>query len=177
GAAASASMGIIYGAKVESEVRLRTTPFPLQEARFDESSDLSAEEVEQVVRNTGAILTDGDVQVAALHYVDPQRFGDTLATQALANLGVRIVLANVSLAQRNVPQGPSIGFAEQLFAFAKDQPVIEAFHDAGYDGEDATGMAEAISKMLNADALRAGTVLCVGVEAEGETSRIVRTSV
>src|SRR5690606_23417380 len=98
GAAASASMGIIYGAKVESEVRLRTQPFPLEESVFDENSDLSAEEVEQVVRNTGAILTDGDVQVAALHYVDPQRFGDTLATQALAQFSARIVQENVSVA-------------------------------------------------------------------------------
>src|SRR5690606_41003975 len=69
---------------------LRTIDFPVETEVFDESSALSADEVETVVRNTGAILTDGDVQVAALHYVDPQRFGETLATQTLgASYGIR----------------------------------------------------------------------------------------
>ncbi|MDX7569000.1 hypothetical protein SJ550_26375, partial [Serratia marcescens] len=67
--------GMIYGAKVESEVSLRTVDFPLATAQFDPSDDLSADEVEDVVRNTGALLTDGAVQVASLHYVDPLRFG------------------------------------------------------------------------------------------------------
>ena len=177
GAAATASMGVIYGAKVESEVRLRTLPFPSEESAFDENSDLSAEEVEQVVRNTGGILTDGDVQVAALHYVDPQRFGETLATQALAQFSARIVQENVSVAPRSLPEGPSIGFAEDIIAFSQDEDILEAFNGAGYDGADAKGMAAAIGKLLNAPALRAGTVLCIGIEAEGETSRIVRTSI
>ncbi|WEX09000.1 M23 family metallopeptidase [Chelativorans sp. AA-79] len=176
GAAATASMGLIYGAKVESEVRLHTLPFPIEETTFDENSDLSAEEVEQVVRNTGAILTDGDVQVAALHYVDPQRFGDTLATQALANFSARIVQENVSIAPRT-PDGPSIGFAEDIIVFSQDEDILKAFRAAGYDGEDAQGMAAAIGKLLNAPALRVGTILCVGIEAEGETSRVVRTSI
>lgn len=178
GAAATASMGVIYGAKVESEVRLRTLPFPFGQNVFDENSDLSAEEVEQVVRNTGAILTDGDVQVAALHYVDPQRFGDTLATQALAQFSARIVQEeNVSIASRDLPEGPSIGFAEDIIVFSHDEEIFEAFKDAGYDGADARGMALAIGKLLNAQALKAGTILCLGIEAEGETSRIVRTSI
>ena len=50
------------------------------------------------MRDTGSVLTaDGDVQVAALHYVDPQRFGDTLAAQAItASYGVKIVSENVT---------------------------------------------------------------------------------
>src|SRR5262249_30427087 len=69
---ASATTGQVYGVKVESEMSLKTVDFPIETAAFDEKSDLSADEVEQVVRTTGAALTDGDVQVAALHYVDPQ---------------------------------------------------------------------------------------------------------
>jgi murein DD-endopeptidase MepM/ murein hydrolase activator NlpD len=175
--AGTASMGLIYGAKVDSEVRLRTLPFPVETAAFDAGSDLSADEVEQVVRHTGAILTDGDVQVAALHYVDPQRFGETFATQAFASFGVRIVQENVSVAHRNTPEGPSIGFAEDLIVFAEEEPIEEAFREAGYEGEDAAGMAEAIAKLLDTETLPAGSVLCVGIEAEGETSRIVRASV
>lgn len=176
GAVNAAQTGLIYGAKVESEVSLRTLPFPLQTAAFDEKSDLTAEEVEQVVRNTGAILTEGDVQVAALHYVDPQRFGETLATQALANFGARVVQENVTVVPRN-PEGPSIGFAEDFISFPESEPIIDAFHRAGYEGEDVTGMAEAIGKLLNTEALKAGALLRVGIEAQGDTSRVMRTSV
>ena len=77
---------------------LKTVDFPMEKAAFDEKSDLSAAEVEEVVRSTGSVLTDGDVQVAALHYVDPSRFGDSLAAQALtASYGVKIVPENVSV--------------------------------------------------------------------------------
>ncbi|MFC0210428.1 M23 family metallopeptidase [Chelativorans intermedius] len=177
GAAHAARTGFIYGAKVESEVSLRSRPFPLQTASFDETGDLTTEEVEQVVRNTSAILTEGDVQVAALHYVDPQRFGETPATQALAGFGVRIVQENVSIAPRTLPDGPSIGFAEDVIPFVKSKPIVDAFREAGYDGADADGMAEAIARLLNTEALKAGTLLRVGIQAEGETSHIVRTSV
>lgn len=177
GAAATASMGLIYGAKVESEMRLKTEPFPLRLASFNEAGGLSAIEVEEVVRNTSASLTDGDVQVAALHYVDPNRFGGSPATHALDDFGARIVQENVSVARRSIPQGPSTGFAEDIIAFTQDQVILEAFRKRGYDGEDAAGMAEALGKLLNTNALKAGTLLRVGIEAEGETSRIVRTSV
>ena len=177
GAAASASMGFIYGAKVDSEVQLKTAPFPLESVSFQETGGLSTEEVEEVVRNTSAILTDGDVQVAALHYVDPRRFGETLATQALAGFGARIVQENVSVAPRSVPQGPSVGFAEDIIVFSQNEPILEAFRKAGYDGEDATAVSAVIARLLNATALKAGTLLRVGIEAAGETSRVVRTSV
>ena len=56
---ASAPTGQIYGVKVESEMSLKTVDFPIETAAFDEKARLSADEVEQVVRETGAILTDG----------------------------------------------------------------------------------------------------------------------
>ena len=40
-----------------------------------------------------------------------------------------------------------------------------------------TGMAEAIARVLNAPALKAGTVLRVGLEVRGDSAKIVRTSV
>src|SRR5690606_35852677 len=102
------SQGLIYGAKVESEVSLRTIDFDVATASFDENSELSADEVEDVVRQTASILTDGDVRVAALHYVDPERFGQTLATHTLgASYGVRIVQENVSVSARQF--GPITG--------------------------------------------------------------------
>jgi hypothetical protein len=180
GAEQTATMGLIYGAKVDSEVSLKSVDFPIDTANFDEKIGLSSDEVEKVVRTAGAGLTDGDVRVEALHYINPQRFGDSrsLANGPLAaQLGVHIIQENVSIAQKDVDADSSEGFAEDLIPFTEDKDIIQAFADAGYTEDDAKGMADAIAKLLDTDTLKAGSVLRVGVETSGGVSRIVRTSV
>lgn len=175
---ASATTAQIYGVKVESEMSLKTVDFPIETAAFDQKSGLSSNEVEQVVRSIGSVLTDGDIQVAALHYIDPQRFGDSLASQTLtASYGVRIVPENVSVWPRESTDDTALAYAEEIIPFNNDREIASAFADSGYAGEDATGMAEAIGKMMNTGALKAGTVLRVGLEVRGDQARVVRTSV
>ncbi|WP_164754299.1 M23 family metallopeptidase [Mesorhizobium sp. M7A.F.Ca.US.008.03.1.1] len=169
--------GQIYGAKVESEMTLKTVDFPLETASFDEKSDLSADEVEKVVREAGTDLGDGAVQVASLHYVDPQRFGDAFAESMAGSYDVKIVRENVSVTPRAVVDDQAPAFAEEIIPFTRDLDIVEAFADSGYTGEDAAGMAEAIGKLLNATVLKAGTVLRVGLEVHGDDAKVVRTSV
>ncbi|WP_181175878.1 M23 family metallopeptidase [Mesorhizobium sp. B2-3-4] len=176
-AAASAASGQIYGAKVESEMSLKTVDFPIETASFDEKSDLSADEVEKVVREAGTDLSDGAVQVASLHYVDPQRFGEAFAESMAGSYDVKIVPENVSVSARANADDQAPAFAEEIIPFTKDLDISEAFADSGYTGDDATGMAEAIAKLLNAPALKAGTVLRVGLEVHGDAAKVVRTSV
>ncbi|MER2533930.1 MAG: M23 family metallopeptidase [Rhizobiaceae bacterium] len=180
GAAQTASgvQGQIYGVKVESEMSLKTIDFPVETAAFDEKNRLSADEVERVVRATADDLTDGAIHVAALHYVAPERFGDSLGAQALAaSYGVRVVSENVSVTPRDGGDDDVPAFAEDIIPFATDRKIADAFDEAGYSGKDAEGMADAIAKLLNAPALKAGTVLRVGLEVRGEEARVVRTSV
>ncbi|MFA6155415.1 M23 family metallopeptidase [Mesorhizobium sp.] len=176
-ATASAASGQIYGAKVESEMSLKTVDFPIETAAFDEKSDLSADEVEKVVREAGTDLSDGAIQVASLHYVDPQRFGEAFAESMAGSYDVKIVPENVSVAPRATTDDQAPAFAEEIIPFTKDLDLTEAFADSGYTGEDATGMAEAIAKLLNATTLKAGTVLRVGLEVHGDAAKVVRTSV
>ncbi|MER8485457.1 M23 family metallopeptidase [Mesorhizobium sp. M1322] len=177
GQPATAAAGQIYGAKVESEMSLKTVDFPIESAAFDEKSDLSADEVEKVVRQAGTGLSDGAVQVASLHYVDPQRFGDAFAESMAGSYDVRIVPENVSVSPRASPDDQAPAFAEEIIPFTRDRDIVEAFGDSGYTGEDATGMAEAIAKLLNATALKAGTVLRVGLEIHGDAAKVVRTGI
>lgn len=169
--------GVIYGAKVESEVSLRTVDFPIETAAFDESSALSADEVEGVVRNTSAILTDGDVQVAALHYVDPQRFGETPVTRTLgASFGIRIVPENVSVATRDTEGGTADSYAEDMVLFPAERKLTEALEEAGYTGPDAEGMASAFATLLKSEDVGEGHLLRLGIETREDLSRIVRAS-
>ncbi|CCV11939.1 M23 family metallopeptidase [Mesorhizobium sp. STM 4661] len=177
GQPATAAAGQIYGAKVESEMSLKTIDFPIGTASFNEKSDLSADEVEKGVREANSGLGDGAVQVAALHYVDPQRFGGQPTQFATSSYDIKIVPENVSVSPRAVADDQAPAFAEEIIPFTKDTDIAEAFADSGYKGDDATGMAEAIGKLLNATALKAGTVLRVGLEVRGDTAKVVRTGV
>lgn len=169
---------LIYGAKVESEVSLKTVDFPLEAATFDEKSDLSAEEVEKVVRATASILTDGDVQVASLHYVDPLRFGDGTDGQPLGTpAGVRIVPENLSVAPRLPAGDADLAYAEDIIPFTQARDIGKGLVDAGYAGEDAGGMAEAIAKLLSTPTLKAGSVIRLGLEVRGDAAKIMRASV
>ncbi len=168
----------IYGEKVESEMTLKTVDFPIETAAFDESSVLSTAEVEDVVRQTGADLQDGAVQVASLHYVDPERFGDSLAAQAAtAALGVKIVQENVTVAPRELADQEALSYAEDIIPFTEERGIVNALADSNYAGDDAKDMAAAIGRLLNTDRLKAGTVLRIGLEVRGDRPEIKRTSV
>ncbi|MDP3897457.1 MAG: M23 family metallopeptidase, partial [Mesorhizobium sp.] len=178
GAAVTATTGLIYGAKVESEVSFRTVDFPMETASFEERSGLSADEVESVVRATGAVLSEGAVQVAALHYVDPERFGQTLGGPINASFGVRIVPENVSVAARMPLDGDmSAAFSEDIIPGRADKPIIVVFKENGYGEALAGGMAAAIATLLEVPTLKEGSVLRVGVETKGDVNRILRASV
>ena len=90
---------------------------------------------------------------------------------------MRIVPENVTVTPRAEVDDQAVVFAEDIIPFTTDRKIAEAFEDSGYVGDDATGMAEAIAKLLNAPALKAGTVLRVGLEVRGDVAKVVRTSV
>jgi len=170
--------GQIYGAKVESEVSLRVADFPLNSASFDASNDLTVDEVEKVVRDTGVLLTDGDVQVASLHYVDPARFGGVDSSFALSPaLGVKITQENVTVAQRADDEEATDGFSEELIPFRQTMDINQALQSAGYTDDDASNMADAITKLLNSPRLKEGSVLRVGTETHNGADKVVRASV
>lgn len=170
--------GLIYGAKVESEVSLRTTDFPLTTAQYDPSDDLSVDDVEEVVRNTGSLLTDGAIQVASLHYVDPLRFGTEEDPYNLRNpLAVKIIQENVSVAPRLPEDAEGAGYSEELIPFRSDKEILTALNETGYENDDATGMSEAISKLVNSPRLKSGSVLRLGIESQDNVDRIMRASV
>jgi murein DD-endopeptidase MepM/ murein hydrolase activator NlpD len=173
--ASSVPTGEIYGSKVESEMILRTIDFPIDTAAFDERNDLSSAEVEEVVRTVAGDLSEGAIQVAALHYVDPQRFGDSLAAQALtASYGVRIVPENVSVAPRESMEEDVVSFAEELIPFAREGDLSKAFEDAGYTGDESRLLADALAARLGSSEIRPGSVLRVGLEVLGAQARMVR---
>ena len=173
----SVETGEIYGANVESEVSLKTGPFPIETAQFDPANNLSLEEVEEAVRISGTALTEGDVQVASLHYLDPLRFGIGDDYGVNTSFGVKIVKENVSVAPKDTNETPQTEFAEEIIPLREDIAPLKALNNEAYDGPDVEGIAEAITTLLSAPKLKGGWALRIGIETINDASRIVRASV
>lgn len=170
------SRDTIYGAKVDSAISLRTIEFPLEPTVFEEISALSSEDVEAVVRGAGRVLVDGEVEVAALHHVDPERFGGGGASLPDPVPGIRIVQENVSVVSSRNEVGGSIDYAEDIVPIRSDTTISEVLAEAGYEeaGADDIGAAAIPSDASN---LRPGDVLRVGIETRNNVVQIVRASV
>lgn len=163
--------------KVESEMALKVVAFPIDTANFDESSSQSAEAVEELVRTTGMILTDGDVQVAALHYIDPQRFGDSQATDTIsASYDFTITPENVSYSPRDEDDQEEHAFAEDILPVVADTTIDAALEAAGYTGQEARDAAAKLTDLLHGPRIREGQVLRIGLDVRGEAATIVRIS-
>lgn len=173
----STDNGQIYGAKVESEVSLHVADFPLASTSFDAANDLTADEVEKVVRNTGLMLTDGDVQVASLHYVDPARFGNSGTPFDLSQpIGVKITQENVSTSQRS-EKPVEDSFSEELIPFRQTADIADKLEDSGYRGEEVDKVVASLTQMMNSPRLKEGSVLRIGTLSHNEQDAVVRASI
>ncbi|MBB4294295.1 murein DD-endopeptidase MepM/ murein hydrolase activator NlpD [Rhizobium leguminosarum] len=170
--------GALYGSDVESEVSLKTIPFPTGKTSMKMAAGLSLEEVEENVRSNGSVLTDGNTQLAALYYVDPRRFSNEDADVDLtAGLSARVLEQNmtVSASESITPQTEE--FADDILPVRVDTPIAKALTDSGYPQQYADGIAGFISQQLGSTDLDKGDVLRIGIIQKGEQAKIIRASV
>ncbi|WP_047462574.1 hypothetical protein [Rhizobium rhizogenes] len=85
---------ILLGSDVDTQVTLRTTPFPT-DAFIVPAASMSEEEAEESVRKNGSLLADNADAVTNLAYVDPRRFADTDDTDFSERPMARIVEENM----------------------------------------------------------------------------------
>jgi len=182
GVDATATSGdVIYGADIESEVRIQQVPFPLNTAEFDKTTQISALEAEALVREVRASLDDGELQVGALPYLDTTRF--VLKEEEIApttGLDIRIVAENVS----TIPQLDSDSVRERFFIedvidVATAQTLDQAIAGLQLEPAPLDHMLAALAGDLGRGALPEGSKLRVAFEQfssdiEGHQRREVR---
>lgn len=171
------STGVIYGAEVESEIRLKTVDFPVSRAPYDYAAAMGADEAEEDVRTNGSILTDETFQVAMLHYVNPQRFGADTPFDFSTNLNARVVAENVSVATTLTPEDGTVEFIDDVIAIREDKAMVDALIEAGYAKGEAKYVAEVLASEAGSPDLSEGDVFRIGLEQRGRDTRIVRASV
>ena len=177
-AAEEVETGSIYGAEVDSEIRMKVADYPVRGAPYAYAASMSATEAEEIVRTNGAILTDETFQVAMLHYMDPARFGSIDARMALEpNLNARVVAENVSVSHALPGNRHSVEFVDDVIAIRKDKSMANALIEAGYNDSEAKYVAEVLALETGSKELKKGSVFRISLEQRGEHTRIVRASV
>ncbi len=175
--AAAAPAPVLYGSDVESEVSLKTVDFPFEHSDYPLAASMSVDEVEENVRTNGSVLTDGDSQVAALYYVDPQRFasGDS-SLDLISGITARVVEENISVATP-VPVTPKTPeYADDIIPIHREQSISAAMINAGYSKSQAKDLEVFMAARLDRQKLSEGEVLRIGIVQTGEEARIVRAS-
>jgi len=169
---------VIYGANVETEVSMRVADFDFDTDVTAGAPMLNDEEAEEIVRSTAAILTDGSVQLASLHYVDPLRFGiddPGLASGLGLAAQARIIPQNMSVASRQAEKDEFPVFEEDLVEFNSTGEIAAVLESTGYGL--SSSMAEAIETLLKTKTLKAGYAIRLGLQETPKGNEIVRASV
>lgn len=168
---------LIYGADVETEASIRVIDFDFDETMTQASLVLSNQEVEEIVRQTAPILTDGSVEVAALHFVNPERFGladPTLSAMQLQSTA-KIVPQNISVASIDNEFRPSRDFSEFLIEVRSTAPIRQLLADTEFGKSEP--MAEALETLLNTESFKEGHAIRLGLQGSLMGQNIIRASV
>lgn len=174
---APARTGTIYGADVDSEVSLKTVPFPVRHSPYPFTAAMSLDEVEENVRSNGSILTDGTKQLAALYYVDPRRFEtDNNDLDLAAGLAARVVEQNMTVSAPEVVTPATPEYAEDVIPVRQETPIATLLTNAGYSKTQASTISDALSARLGSQAVAQGGVLRMGILQKGEQATVIRAS-
>lgn len=174
-----ARTGSIYGSNVESEVSLQTIAFPTHGAAFAYAPAMTVEEVEENIRTNGSVLTDGNVQVSALYYVDPQRFsskGEESGLDLTGGLSARVVEENISVSAPEAITSRTREYADDIIPVRKPGTVTQVMMEVGYPEGKAQEISGYLQARMGQADLAPGDVLRIGVIQEGDMVLVVRAS-
>ena len=165
----------IYGANVEGEVSIKVSDFPVNEAPQAEEPSFSPEEAEQVARASTQTTVSNGVQIAAMPYVDPDRFSfDESGTDPFSALGVRIVPENVSFVSKS---GPAIPSDERVAVVEKKETLGDILAENGVAEDESKNIVSAMSNLMDLSDLQAGQKVRILFSSEGESPKPMRVSI
>jgi len=169
----------IYGAKIETEITLQTYDFSGADVVFDDTDNLSIDEVEHAVQTTGPKGTHSTTRIVALHYINPLPLETYNPSFGLSDtLDVKIVQENVSVLAGYTGNDRMKNYSEDIIPFSRSETIINALRRANYNSEDATRIAGVLSHLTDSDTLEAGNVLRLGITSNRfSEDYIVRASI
>ncbi len=118
----------LYGVEVDGRMTVKVIDFPVADPTLPPDSPLDIAAAEAMVRENARFMDGTSVQVAALPFVDTQRFDFGFAGEsAFDQFGVRIVPENVSfVATTELGVGGSGGYSEEKTVSLSQGDDLEA---------------------------------------------------
>lgn len=170
--------GVLYGSDVESEVSLKNEAFPLGNSDYSFAEPMSRDEIEENVRTNGSVLTDGDSQLAALYYVDPQRFAaDDGDVDLSGGITAQVVEQNMSTAEPESVTSQTPEFAEDIIPVRRDARISALMKGSGYPEDQSLEVETVLSDLHGSKELEDGDVLRIGLIQKGDRASIIRASI
>jgi len=147
----------VYGAKVEGEVSISLTSFPVDHPQIGTGSSLSETEIEFEVRRSARFLTGTAIDTAAQSVFDPGRFDFNLARQPdLARYAVQITPENVSFVSKRDDEARFAGMDEKIVPITGAADFRDILQDQDATPEEAELIYNAFSAAYGFESLAAG---------------------
>jgi len=148
----------VYGAKVEGEVSISLTSFPIDNPQITAGgSSLSETEIEFEVRRSARFLTGTAIDTAAQAVFDPGRFDFNLARQPdLARYAVQITPENVSFVSKRDDEARFAGMDEKIVPITGASDFRDVLQDHDATPEEAELIYNAFSNAFGFESLAAG---------------------
>ncbi|MEE9314482.1 MAG: M23 family metallopeptidase [Rhizobiaceae bacterium] len=171
------SSDVIYGADIEGEVRIQQIPFPLTTAQYDTSTKISAHEAEFIVRLARVSLIDGQVQTAALPYLDTTRFAlNKEDVVPVSGLDIRIIAQNVSTMESDANDDDTHRtFIEEVLSVPDKHSLSQALENFDFQPIPLKEMIAAMIGELGKGPMAKGTKLRIVWEQVSDPSTATGT--
>jgi murein DD-endopeptidase MepM/ murein hydrolase activator NlpD len=162
-----------YGAKVQGDVSVKISDFPVAAREVEPASSLSTSEVEQIVRKAAG--TKGAQSGPTLAYLDAGP-----ARPDPAALAVRIEVENVSsISKSNTGNDGVGGITEKVVTVPRESELGALLQANGVAAGDAAKVVSALSPLVDVAKLKPGQKIRLAYVLDGAnaTARLARASV
>ncbi|NRG17195.1 M23 family metallopeptidase [Rhizobiales bacterium] len=170
-----ATSDAVYEARVDGEVSISVSDFPIDSPLLDEGLERGEAEIERLVRASARFLLDNEVDIAAQPVVDPARFDFTLARQsAFSRLDVRITPENVSFKSKTGDSDAYAGMEEKIIPVTAGVELRDILLENEATEEEADQVLAAFQRIYGIDKLQDGQRIRLALSPAEDASNRMR---
>ncbi|WP_029058584.1 M23 family metallopeptidase [Stappia stellulata] len=140
----------VYDARVEGEVSISVSDFPVDNPLAITNAGLQDLEIEQIVRQSARFLSGNAIDSVSGPVIDPGRFDFNLAQQPeLSRLNVRITPENVSFVSKSDTTDAFAGMEEKIIPISGERTFREVLMENAAGESEADAIITAFEREFN----------------------------
>ena len=161
---------------VDGEVAVKVSDFPFESADLEPAARYDVAEVEEIVRGASGTPASG-TELAALPYVDAERFNFDEGGDPFSALGVRIIPENVSFVTKSAADA---AVDERIISLSPREGLDAVLAEQNVSAADTDRILSAMSELVDLSRLKGDEKVRIAFSpsaGEGEPARPMRVSV